>query len=282
MRVIINADDFGLCNSVNKAIIDVFTAGNLSSTTIMVNMPGTTDAMALAKQHPELGIGLHFCLTEGRSLADHDTLTDENGSFYSRSELINKMVKGKIDHREIRTELESQLDVLDSSGTPYFHVDSHQHVMMWPELFLAIEPILKERNLHARVVRPSAPPLSLALSKPSKFIKSRMNIRFANKIKARTNIKTNDYLVSIHDLKDPNNINSNTYLELLASIPEDRIAEVMVHPYILGEELRDMYSNTIGSKEPFLRKCENEYSVLSGSPIFTGYDLITYQALDQE
>ncbi|WP_374987940.1 ChbG/HpnK family deacetylase [Bacillus sp. IBL03825] len=35
-----NADDFGLSPSINKSIIEAIEAGNISSTTIMANMPG--------------------------------------------------------------------------------------------------------------------------------------------------------------------------------------------------------------------------------------------------
>jgi len=282
MRLIVNADDFGLCRSVNKAIIDVYKAGNLSSTTMMVTMPGADDAITLAKRHPNLGIGLHLCLTEGRSLADHSTLTNENGYFFSRSELIKKVLKGNIDLKEIRTEFEYQLEELSRSGIPYFHVDSHQHVMMWPEIFSAIDPILTERNLHARVVRPPMPPYNLAISKPSKYAKSLMNIRFSGKIKKRTKVQTNDYLVSIHDLKDQGNISSKTYLELLDPIPKNKVTEVMVHPYILNKELMDMYASSIATKKPFLAKCEKEYQILSGPPIFADHDLITYKDLIQK
>ena len=39
-KLIVNADDFGLCHSVNTAIINGFLAGNISSTTIMAKSVG--------------------------------------------------------------------------------------------------------------------------------------------------------------------------------------------------------------------------------------------------
>ena len=51
-RIIINADDFGLSRSVNQAIIDVYKKGNLTSTTLLVNMPGTEDAIQQAESNP--------------------------------------------------------------------------------------------------------------------------------------------------------------------------------------------------------------------------------------
>ena len=59
-RLIINADDLGLSPSVNTAIFDVFRAGNLTSATLMVDMPGAQDAVERLKDHPGLAVGLHF------------------------------------------------------------------------------------------------------------------------------------------------------------------------------------------------------------------------------
>lgn len=40
MKLIINADDFGISNDVNRAILQSFQEGLISSATIMTNMPG--------------------------------------------------------------------------------------------------------------------------------------------------------------------------------------------------------------------------------------------------
>uniref|UniRef100_UPI00357156DB ChbG/HpnK family deacetylase n=1 Tax=Paenibacillus vini TaxID=1476024 RepID=UPI00357156DB len=46
------SDDFGLSPGVNQGIIEAYQAGGISSTTVMVNMPGFTDAVRLASLHP--------------------------------------------------------------------------------------------------------------------------------------------------------------------------------------------------------------------------------------
>lgn len=59
-RVIINADDFGLTDSVNGAIIDLFRAGRLTSATLMVNMPGTRRAVEQFLENPGLAVACTF------------------------------------------------------------------------------------------------------------------------------------------------------------------------------------------------------------------------------
>jgi chitin disaccharide deacetylase len=44
-NVKINADDFGLNSSVNKAIIEAFDNNYINSTTLMANMPGFDEAV---------------------------------------------------------------------------------------------------------------------------------------------------------------------------------------------------------------------------------------------
>ena len=47
--IYINADDFGLGTSVNKAIVECFNSGIINSTTLMANMPGFDEAIELLR-----------------------------------------------------------------------------------------------------------------------------------------------------------------------------------------------------------------------------------------
>ena len=124
-RLIVNADDFGLARSVSTGIIDAYQAGQLSSTTLMVNMPGTEEAVDLAERHPGLGVGLHFNLTEGRPLTDARSLVDADGEFLLRGELIRRAARGRLRPDEITRELTAQLDRFVSLGLSPTHLDSH-------------------------------------------------------------------------------------------------------------------------------------------------------------
>lgn len=59
-KLIVNADDFGMCESMNKGIIYGFKNGIITSASLMVNRPAAQKAAQLAKDNPELGMGLHF------------------------------------------------------------------------------------------------------------------------------------------------------------------------------------------------------------------------------
>ena len=68
-NLIINADDLGLSESVNDAIIYCLKNEYIDRATLMVNMPGTQDAInKIISNSLQDKIGLHINLTEGRPL----------------------------------------------------------------------------------------------------------------------------------------------------------------------------------------------------------------------
>jgi predicted glycoside hydrolase/deacetylase ChbG (UPF0249 family) len=58
--LIVNADDFGLSQGVTDGIIEAHTHGIVTSTSLMVDQPAAEAAATLAREHPELSVGLHF------------------------------------------------------------------------------------------------------------------------------------------------------------------------------------------------------------------------------
>ncbi len=276
-RLIINADDLGLARSVNDAIFKVHEAGNLSSATLMVAMPGTHDAVARASQYPRLALGLHFCITEGKAITGRSSLTDGDSKYLSRGRLFRKAISGHLSRKDVRREFEAQLDRMAELGSPPGHVDSHQHVHMIPAIFDAIMPVLAERNLPVRCVAPPGRTIFRSIVDPPKAMKQWMNIRFAKRLRKKFDGRTNDLLVSIHDLVGTGPYEVSTYRRLLQDAPEGAVLELMVHPYRSSEELLSMYSNVIESKRPFLDKCVAEYEILAGAPIFSDMELITFR-----
>ncbi|WP_017688669.1 ChbG/HpnK family deacetylase [Paenibacillus sp. PAMC 26794] len=122
-QVIINADDFGLSPSVNQGIIQAYLAGGITSTSMMVNMPGLDHAVSSACSLPDLGIGLHFNLTYGRPVSEPSqvpSLVNPDGSFYKGDNVTIR------DIADIAKELDAQWNAfIQTSFTPT-HLDSHQ------------------------------------------------------------------------------------------------------------------------------------------------------------
>src|SRR2546427_12338231 len=66
-RLIVNADDFGRSRGINAAVIRAHREGILTTASLMVNEAACDEAVALARENPRLGVGLHLTLVCGRS-----------------------------------------------------------------------------------------------------------------------------------------------------------------------------------------------------------------------
>ncbi|MBN1787673.1 MAG: ChbG/HpnK family deacetylase [Sedimentisphaerales bacterium] len=139
-RMIINADDFGLCEGVNKAVIEAHKNGVLTSTTIMANMPAVDQAIHFAKDNPSLGVGIHLNVLQGKPLSPDNSiklLTNDSGEFkYSAYKLAIETLLCKKTRQAIEIELTSQIASVIDKGIKPTHLDSHKH-------FHCLEPVYK-------------------------------------------------------------------------------------------------------------------------------------------
>jgi chitin disaccharide deacetylase len=152
-RLIINADDFGFCESVNKGIVEAHTKGVLTSTTIMANMPAAEQAADLAKNLPALGIGVHLNLTAGKPLCQDSTvklILDSQGNFaLTPGKLaLASLITGKV-RTAIETELASQIQWLIDKGIKPTHLDSHKHIHAFPSIFPIVCRLAKRFSIPA-------------------------------------------------------------------------------------------------------------------------------------
>jgi len=131
-KIVINADDFGLNPSVNSAIIESFDKGLINSATLMANMPGFDEAVALSQKHNiQNKIGIHLTLTEGVPLTSNiqysDIFCDLNKvdiRKYKRSHFF--LAKQKQDL--VFKEFSAQIEKVRNAGIQITHIDTHQHI----------------------------------------------------------------------------------------------------------------------------------------------------------
>jgi hopanoid biosynthesis associated protein HpnK len=151
--LIVNADDFGLTSGVNRAVIEAHTRGILTSTTVMANMPAFEDAVRLAKDHPGLGIGLHFNITQGAPIAEAArvrSLLDERGEFLGTSTaLLVRSLAGRLRVSEVELELRAQIERVLRAGLQLTHVDSHKHAHALPQVAGVIARVIGDYGIRA-------------------------------------------------------------------------------------------------------------------------------------
>lgn len=138
-HLIVNADDFGLTPAVNRGILRAFQEGIVTSTSLLVTGSAFEDAVALARQNPELDVGLHLTLVEEQAVLRREilaTLVDERGCFPRTSaEFFKRAFLGRISWDEVEREIAAQIARFQRTGLRLFHIDSHQHLHMFPPVF---------------------------------------------------------------------------------------------------------------------------------------------------
>ena len=117
--LVVNADDFGASEGVNRGVVQAHVHGIVTSTSLMVTGHAAEHAARLAGEHPGLGVGLHWDLDE-EDLREPVPLEDASA---------------------VRRELARQLEAFERlMNLPPTHVDSHHHVHRRDE----IAPIARE------------------------------------------------------------------------------------------------------------------------------------------
>ena len=137
-RLIVNADDFGLTTQVNQAIIDGHFCGLISSTSLLANGEAFESAVALSRQAPRLGVGVHLNPTEGKPVAPASSipsLVNGQGCFARKpGHLWRAMILGRVSTVDIEKELRAQIEKVLAAGIVATHLDSHKHVHALPVL----------------------------------------------------------------------------------------------------------------------------------------------------
>ncbi len=138
-RLIVNADDFGRSSSINEAVVRAHRDGILTTASLMVNEPACAPAVSLAKENPDLGVGLHLTL-----LCGHSTLSAEKipGLVNAQNQFSDDPVAvgfryftQKHLREQLQREIHAQFDKFRATGLPLDHVNGHLHFHLHPTIF---------------------------------------------------------------------------------------------------------------------------------------------------
>lgn len=142
-RLIINADDFGLTEGVNRAILELNAAGVLPSATLMATGPAFRGAVHSAFMQTALGVGCHIVLVDGHpvlhpneipALAPEGRLRSSLGTF------VADLFRNRIASCEIENEAIAQIRKIQSAGLTVTHIDTHKHTHIFPQV---LRPLLR-------------------------------------------------------------------------------------------------------------------------------------------
>ena len=125
--LLVTADDFGMCHSVNAGILRAISQGIVRSTNFMVPCPWFSHAMHLAKEH-RLLVGVHLCVTcdwdryQWGPITRAESLRDDHGYFLPNHDAVAKQAK----ESDIHDELLAQIQRVKAMGYEPTHLDKMQ------------------------------------------------------------------------------------------------------------------------------------------------------------
>jgi len=137
MKLLINADDLGYSPIINQAIFDLHIREKIFSTSLLVNMPHSQDAIKGLRTFPDLAVGVHLNLTKGRPLLPSEqipTLVSPGGKFWPTKQLFARAAARRINIPEVKAELQAQIERVLDFGILPTHLDSHSHWHLLPHL----------------------------------------------------------------------------------------------------------------------------------------------------
>lgn len=231
--LIVNADDFGLNPAANAGIIECHRAGSVTSTTLMANGPAFEEAVALARENPALGVGLHFNLSWGRPVCDTGQvpdLVDSEGCFHSREVLLRRSLAAGLPDEQIERELEAQLGRLRNHGIDVTHIDSHQHVHAFRPVFAAVAALCQRESLPMRVPW-VAPEQGTGLKRRlRRAVLAALLRRSVTRWQGR--VRWNDGLGSVFDIGAQGQALADEDYTRVLSAARGNVFELMVHPVV--------------------------------------------------
>lgn len=229
-KFILNADDFGMSKAFNKAVLDGYNQGFLTSASICAN--GETFEAAVNEIIPEcpnLGIGVHLNIIEGNSLKNNQKF---NNGYLKLIYLANNSWFLEHVEEEFRLQIEKVLKY-----TKVDHLDSHVHVHAIPHIFeitckLAKEYGIKQvRTQHEEFYLVPDFARHINLKYPPNILKVMLLNIFTAKNKEtidKYELQTNDYILGVGytGMMDEKTI----YHGLLNIKAEDTVVEALIHP----------------------------------------------------
>ena len=153
----IHADDLGLADGVDEAILALAQDGLLDGASLLVEGPTATAAAACWRTLPKpLTLCLHLCLTEGQESVNCPDLPASFGQLLLASVLPSRRRRLK---PQIARRIEAQINRYRAlTGLREINVDGHQHIHLVP---IVLDCLLLQADI--RWIRTTAEPLPTGL-----------------------------------------------------------------------------------------------------------------------
>lgn len=214
-KLVVVADDFGLCESVNDGIIDAYNNGIVTELSLMLGSPGTEDAVHKASQQGIDTIGLHCLLTFWKDRGDITRREDYKILFSEKTE------------DEIADLFYQEIDLfIKTVGRPPTHITSQYSICGYPKLLKTVVAYCAKQNIPMRI--PKSP-----LIKRDELTEG--DTRKMSAFVREHGARTTDTIFG-HMLGDYPSIEKAVINDIM-SVSDNQSAELLLHPGYVSDFL---------------------------------------------
>jgi chitin disaccharide deacetylase len=137
-RIVIHADDVGMCHGANAAFVELSHLGAVSAGSVMVPCPWSSEIAAAAAEDPALDLGVHLTLNAEQEWyrwrpvsapTPAAGLTDDDGYLWRSV----AQVRAHAHPDAVETEWRAQIDRALAWGVDVTHLDAHMGSALAPE-----------------------------------------------------------------------------------------------------------------------------------------------------
>jgi predicted glycoside hydrolase/deacetylase ChbG (UPF0249 family) len=290
--LIVNADDLGWTEGVNRGIAESHHNGLVTSASLLANGAAFSGGVELARKTQGLGVGVHLNLSDGAPAAAAGkvkSLLDEAGMLHAGPQnLLLRLASKGLLLAEVEREWDAQIGKIRDAGIPPTHLDGHKHVHMLPGLFEIALKLAKRHRISAIRISHEASTLRSALSsgevqKLSVILRQGAQARglkllapHAREKAAQAGISATDYFCGIAQTGE---LTLEGAARLLKSLPEGA-TELMCHPGYADLELQKTPTRLQASRQAEMEILTN--TGLRNLVAQQGIRLINYRQLAEQ
>lgn len=137
-RIVMHADDVGMCHGANAAFVELSRLGTCSSGSVMVPCPWFLEVAEAVGDDQRFDLGVHLTLNSEKrhykwspisSPPESAGLTDHHGYFWPDVPSVQRNAAPEA----VEVELRMQIDAALAAGIDVTHLDDHMGVVMTPE-----------------------------------------------------------------------------------------------------------------------------------------------------
>ncbi len=152
MKLIINAEDLGMSEGINRGIFEGLKEGFLTSTSLFVNGKYTLEAVKTIKEMDLKNVGVHLNLTYGKPVLEKNgikSLVEQDGNFHY---MCSMPFYAK--YEDVWKELDAQIQKFLSFGIKPSHLDFHHYFYSSRDVYSAYLELAKKYDLPIRSMTP--------------------------------------------------------------------------------------------------------------------------------